>query len=175
MSCSARVGFGALLLLVTGCAEAAGLGEDGTGGGPIDETGPTSSGTTKSSTASAMMGTTSSSSTGTSASSTSSTSASTSTTTSTGGQVCDGTLDCATCQNCAVSGPCVNQYTACINDPQCIGLNDCLNTCNPADQSCLDACAASYPQGAGLLQAAASCVFCSACYSDCDGASIGCP
>jgi hypothetical protein len=171
---SRRTGLGALVLLAAGCAEAAGLDEDGTGG--EGATGPnvtTASGSSSSSSSTATTTTTAGASTASAA--TSSSTATTAASTTTGGQTCDGTLDCAACQTCAVGGPCATQYAACINDPQCTALNDCLNACTPGDQPCLDGCSASYPQGAGLLQAAASCVFCVACYSDCDGASIGCP
>jgi hypothetical protein len=164
----------AVFLSAGACAEATAIGDDdGAGGAGEGAAAPSGSSSAKTAGSGA---TTSATSTVTAAvvSSTQAASVAASTSSS-GGSTCDGSLDCGTCQTCAMQGPCVNQYVACTNSPPCTALNDCLNACPPGDQPCLDGCAATYPEGAPLLQAAATCVFCTACYSDCDGASIGCP
>ena len=63
----------------------------------------------------------------------------------------------------------------CENDFDCLDLLICLSNCNPGDQACADACGMQYQAGIPLYNALADCVFCQACYFDCNGASIGCP
>ena len=93
----------------------------------------------------------------------------TSTGTATGG-ACDGTGTCKTCADCAASGPCSTQLDACVADQGCNDFVTCLDPCATGDTACVDACQSKYPAGASLYLDYASCVVCSACYADCDGA-----
>jgi hypothetical protein len=90
-------------------------------------------------------------------------------------QGCDGTGNCESCSACAQTngGPCVAAVEACFSDVECSAFNDCIIPCG--DQACVDACSATYPNGAALYAAAVACIYCDACPSDCDGASAGCP
>lgn len=87
----------------------------------------------------------------------------------TGGGTCDNTFDCQTCQVCADAGPCLYELDACLYDYDCLDFASCIETC--VDQACYDSCGSYYPYGESLYLDYASCVICSACYNDCDGAS----
>ena len=144
----------------------------GAGGVPPGEGGAGAAGPT--SVSSASSGPSSSvSSSGSPASSSSSSIASSS---SSGGGGCDNTGNCDLCQDCALNTPaeCGTLYDICVANPECLPLNDCFALCAPNDTICIDDCIAQYPNGYSDLSAAAECVFCGACYIDCDGASLGC-
>jgi hypothetical protein len=89
---------------------------------------------------------------------------------------CDGSGSCQTCQECAQAegGPCFDEVNACLGDPDCSAFIDCLNTCG-TDQTCVDQCAATFPNGASLYAAAVVCVVCDTCPGDCNGPGSGCP
>ena len=93
--------------------------------------------------------------------------------TQTGTTTCDDQGDCGACQNCALEGLCSSYMEACQASADCQSFFECVNSCT--DQTCFDACVAQYPTGASMYDDLALCVFCDACYNDCDGASIGCP
>lgn len=170
------MGFWTFFLLAVGVAaigcaspldSASGSGGDASEGGD-GGSGAAGTTTTGSSTASTT------STTSTSGPITTSTSTETSTGTGAGGgdAMCEGG-DCASCQTCAVTSACAAEYDACQANPDCVALNGCLNGC--ADTTCQQACTDSYPGGAAALQAAATCVYCTACYVSCNGAALGCP
>lgn len=99
-----------------------------------------------------------------------STSASATGSSSSGAMMCDGSGDCASCNNCSKygDGPCAAALAACTADPMCDGYRTCINAQQPAD-----ACAESYPGGEAPYQALIACI-CGACASDCSGSTL-CP
>lgn len=138
------------------------------GGGSDGAGGATSTTVTTTDTGSTTTGSGDGTTTGTTT--TTSTSTSTSSTSS-GGGACDNSGDCNTCGNCSINGQCFGPMNGCINDADCSGLIDCLNTCQ--DDACANACADARPAGMQLYMALITCVLCDACLSDCQGASSG--
>jgi hypothetical protein len=57
---------------------------------------------------------------------------------------CDG-LTCPECTECVSKGrgPCNAEASACMDDPPCAQLADCIGNCGPADPSCIDSCCSS--------------------------------
>lgn len=88
------------------------------------------------------------------------------------GGVCDGTFDCSLCADCAWQGDCADELDACINEPECLDVDTCVQGC--ADQLCIDSCVQQYPLGGPLYLAAVECAICDTCPSDCAG-SWSCP
>jgi hypothetical protein len=110
----------------------------------------------------------------------------TSTATGTGtptGAVCD-EGDCIDCVNsdCAMA-LCQAAFYACADNPDCVALNDCWNTCwadcggipDPATchQNCIWTCNEQLPEGADDALAVYVCVVCQACPVDCSADSSG--
>jgi hypothetical protein len=91
----------------------------------------------------------------------------------TGGQMCDGQGDCQFCADCALQTVCADIWNQCLSTPDCANLADCIANCN--NDQCVDKCAASFPNGAGIYNEAAFCVVCQTCFFDCQGSSQGCP
>jgi hypothetical protein len=72
----------------------------------------------------------------------------------------------AGCTGCAVAGPCVDVYMACVLEPECFELNQCVGECG-GDAACVDGCHTSLPGGASTFGALAECIACRACASSC--------
>lgn len=97
--------------------------------------------------------------------------------------VCDGTGDCGDgatgCIGCSLDpngGPCWPLYQECFQvSDDCMTYYDCVVSCEGSDPACYDKCAEVFPDGAQLYSQLVICVYCDACYSDCDGPGIGCP
>ena len=87
--------------------------------------------------------------------------------------VCGDAMDPATCIGCAIVGDCADETAACQGSQECIDFVTCIDPC--ADQACVDACAALYPNGATLYNDVVSCVVCEQCPVSCDGPGAGCP
>ena len=102
---------------------------------------------------------------------------STSVTTSTGAVTCDGTGDCgggsSGCVACSFNGGiCTEPYQACIASQECVDFGDCASACN-GNPPCESNCAAMYTNGVPLYDAFVGCVYCEACYNDCNGEVSG--
>lgn len=56
---------------------------------------------------------------------------------------------CAACVSCATDtdGPCEAAWQTCLDNPECVALNSCFNSC--ADEACLQACYISHGGGGG--------------------------
>jgi hypothetical protein len=87
--------------------------------------------------------------------------------------ICGDATDPTTCLGCALEGPCVPEYDACVNSIDCIDYVTCIDPC--FDQACIDACASAYPFGAALYNGLVNCAICVECYFSCDGPGSGCP
>lgn len=96
---------------------------------------------------------------------------STTVTTSTGPFLCDNTGDCSYCQECALNGPCLGLWDACMSDASCTALLDCFSSC--MNDQCYQICWDTYPEAQDIYLKLVTCVICEYCYNDCDGAS-GC-
>ena len=88
---------------------------------------------------------------------------------------CDNTGDCESCADCARDTVCASEYNACANSNQCVDYSWCIDACDQFDDDCFDDCETAYPDGYPLFWIYISCMYCDACYYDCDGAAIGCP
>ncbi len=66
------------------------------------------------------------------------------------------------CQKCLYTN-CSSEMNACIANPECLGLVQCLQMCTPGDQACGQACVATYPEGLTDAQSVRDCrdTFCS--------------
>jgi hypothetical protein len=133
--------------------------DEGTGGEPD----PGNGGATTAAAAGGASNTTTSSSGGTAASTTGAGG------TATPEPTCDSPdpNQCVTCQQCAATTQCKPEYDACTTAPDCTNLSDCLTTCN-AEPTCEDNCLTQHPSGAPLLEAAANCLYCTACPASCN-------
>jgi len=56
------------------------------------------------------------------------------------------------CQKCLYT-ECSNEMNACLANPECVALVQCIQACAPGDMACGQACADEHPSG--LLQAVA--------------------
>jgi hypothetical protein len=78
---------------------------------------------------------------------------------------------CDQCRQGALTGSggaCAPAIQACMSDPACKGLYDCLGACG-GNQSCVNACAAKYPGGIGKYNAIFTCSCNTACATECKG------
>ena len=66
---------------------------------------------------------------------------------------------------------CANQYDACVNSLDCGDYDYCISLCATNDTLCYDDCSFYYPVGEQEWLTWATCVVCTDCYVDCDGAS----
>lgn len=68
--------------------------------------------------------------------------------------------DCDTCQNdeLELGGCCEAELTACAGNPDCVSLNQCIQTCG-GDDACIQGCAADFQGGIVDLTALADCLF----------------
>ncbi len=83
---------------------------------------------------------------------------------STGASECDMSGDCQSCSFCAQTNDCAAETNACFDDPDCVSVVGCANTCT--DQACLDGCLADAGgDGANLYQSVINCLVasCPAC------------
>lgn len=87
-----------------------------------------------------------------------------------GGNTCDGSGDCQTCNACADMGACAPSLEACNANADCISLWTCLSSCLSGDTACESDCYVMNPNGENDYIAYVSCVVCSECFSDCGGA-----
>lgn len=74
---------------------------------------------------------------------------------------------CAGCDQClavAAAGACKSVVAACTNNAACYALRVCVNGCT--DQTCIDQCVDTYPDGLSALQNEEDCLF-NTCYSVC--------
>lgn len=89
---------------------------------------------------------------------------------------CDGGGVCGVsspgCVGCAVATQCSADFDACAEEPECVAYSDCVAVC--AEPGCLEACQSAHPLGVAPHDALVACLYCDACYFDCDGASAGC-
>lgn len=82
---------------------------------------------------------------------------------------------CDACVNCAIGGLCAESYDAFVNDPGAPPWIDCVfgdgSPQNPGcqDDACIQACNMQYPGVQELYFAVLQCLFCQACYQNCDG------
>ena len=59
-----------------------------------------------------------------------------------GAAACDATpATCNTCTTCSSSGVCVNETVACTNEPGCLDVETCIDSCTLAFPDCIDTCA----------------------------------
>ncbi|AKT37378.1 hypothetical protein [Chondromyces crocatus] len=75
------------------------------------------------------------------------------------------------CASCAITEVCHTQLLACINDAECVALNDCLNECPAGDDGCPDACYLAHPGGVAPYETLLRCVFCEVCPLACRAAN----
>lgn len=87
--------------------------------------------------------------------------------------VCDDQAASQTCLNCAVNNDCWNEFNLCAASESCINVDNCVSLC--ADQVCIDACLAQYPDGAALYEDVTYCVYCAQCPVSCSEHSSWCP
>jgi hypothetical protein len=85
---------------------------------------------------------------------------------------CDGLGSCPACQACAydAGGGCEGAVEGCIQNPDCVELNDCMTDCVGDDSSLFDGCRSecnsAHPRGESDYSAVLDCVV-SVCGSDC--------
>ena len=115
--------------------------------------------------------TTSSSSSTTTGGTTSSGTTSSGTTSGGGSSSGDDSGTCDACGNCAIASYCQAEMNACDSSQDCVAFGSCLSSCQ--DDACFQGCETSYPQGEQLYLTWVTCILCTACYDDCDGASSG--
>jgi hypothetical protein len=95
-----------------------------------------------------------------------------------GGQLdadCAAPADCESCQYCALTGECYDEWLACWQEAN--GCQDLAIQCEPMcgeDAACLQECANQFPNGPGLYQPYLDCVYCSTCAEQCGDAGVSC-
>ncbi|HQP36177.1 MAG TPA: hypothetical protein PLI95_13405, partial [Polyangiaceae bacterium] len=88
---------------------------------------------------------------------------------------CDNSGTCQTCAECSwQTGSCVDEYSSCANNTQCVGLWDCLGNCAAGDDTCVNNCATTYSAGVDPYVTLIDCTICTDCPVDCDGPGSGC-
>lgn len=87
--------------------------------------------------------------------------------------VCDDTGCCDDCVACAAAGPCTAQVGACLADPACLEVEDCLGCCDPSDAACVQDCLSM--SGGQVFADALECVVCNECPDDCAEEAQLCP
>jgi hypothetical protein len=77
---------------------------------------------------------------------------------------------CASCTQCALSGPCGSLYNACRNNSDCNSIDLCIGSnCGVGDTSCRQTCLAGNPAGDAQYQGVLQCVDCQQCPTACAG------
>jgi len=74
--------------------------------------------------------------------------------------------------SCAWSGPCGAYAKACLNNPECVAIMTCYETC---DKDCLVNCWLPHPKGQADHNAVSICIYCDNCFNDCNSSQYGCP
>lgn len=83
-----------------------------------------------------------------------------------GDLMCDNSGQCDVCFECSITGPCAEAWNACLQNPACVAMGDCMENCqNP---SCFGQCAQENPGGGEDFFRAMACTLCDACENDCD-------
>ena len=99
-------------------------------------------------------------------------------------------LDCNGCASCALADPCLARANACLDNPDCESVNDCLNACEDPPpgpprfdggvypdaggyEGCQRTCEEAHPVGWSLLRDVTRCVVCESCFRSC-GELSGC-
>jgi hypothetical protein len=77
------------------------------------------------------------------------------------------TPDCAACSATALQGVCGAEAQACLADPACANVPDCIAACPPGDPMCIATC---YQNASQILDIVAECVVCDECPVECAGA-----
>ncbi len=88
-----------------------------------------------------------------------------------GGSAC-GPGSCADCRTCATNGPCFEVTQACLADPTCVGIDECLTLCGATPEECWETCRAQNPTGTDLYDAARGCIDCDVCEATCATAVV---
>lgn len=83
-----------------------------------------------------------------------------------GGSEC-GPGACSDCRTCAANGPCFDVTQACLADPTCVGIDECLTLCGATPEECWETCRAQNPTGTDLYDAARLCIDCDVCEATC--------
>jgi hypothetical protein len=65
--------------------------------------------------------------------------------------VCGGGQDITPCTEC-LAMDCEDELNACLGDPECLALYDCLDGCEPIDLACQQACYDAHGAGVPPLQ-----------------------
>jgi hypothetical protein len=87
---------------------------------------------------------------------------------------CDGdSPDCASCRVCAAASSCSAAVNACLNDPLCAALDECLAICS-VSPDCEETCRAQYGVSVDTYDAARTCLDCAVCPDLCAGLTV-CP
>ncbi len=81
---------------------------------------------------------------------------------------CDEKKDCGACQTCSLNVQCATLYSACSQNSQCVGIDQCFLGCGN-DAECKEQCYLIGPDGEATYRALRACIFCDACPSDCAG------
>jgi hypothetical protein len=86
---------------------------------------------------------------------------------STGSEQCGTLAGCYACVECALEGPCSELYGACLDDPVCADLYDCMDMCAETPD-CEDSCIETYPEAVDLYGSVVDCVLCDQCEVHCN-------
>ncbi|MFO0556071.1 MAG: hypothetical protein U0271_47275 [Polyangiaceae bacterium] len=84
-----------------------------------------------------------------------------------GGASCRDLTDCDQCRQCAANGPCQDEISACLNDPGCAGIDQCISLCDGTPADCWETCRAQDPASAELYDPARACLDCFECGQAC--------
>lgn len=80
--------------------------------------------------------------------------------------------NCNECYSCAAQGKCAELASACVNDPGCSALDQCVPLCE-GDADCEQECAyGSTDEGIDLYSRALGCVYCVECEEICAGRGV---
>lgn len=74
-----------------------------------------------------------------------------------GGTDCGQLVYSTPCDPC-VTQNCCNQAAVCSNDPNCMALSQCLQTCAPNNTNCITDCQTNAPAGVGVYSALGQCI-----------------
>jgi hypothetical protein len=90
----------------------------------------------------------------------------TSTTSAGGASGCAAEPTCDGCRLCAAEDRCAGAIAACLDDPLCTSLDECITLCGETFE-CRDLCISQYEVSADLYLAARGCVDCDVCFDAC--------
>jgi hypothetical protein len=96
-----------------------------------------------------------------------------------GAEDCDQGTSCGTCVGCALTGACEGLYQACMSDPDCQPIAQCVIVrCGESQptSACSDACVTGHRAGEAQFDLLLACLACQVCGETCDEiASWACP